>query len=121
MFWNNNEYSPKLLDSVTTFLRKKAMVPEAVSFASVAFRPEAVSMGTYPGRKADKGWQMKTHIAAILPTGPEWILQLEAEDMLFFARLDSEPAFRTGDTCSIEIDATNFLLFDATGNLVIVS
>ena len=62
----------------------------------------------------DSRWHMKGMVAAILPTGPEWILQIESESVLLFVRMDTEPKFRAGENCTISIETESMLMFDET-------
>lgn len=100
------ELSPQLFGSAKKHLGRKAALAE-----KIAFRPE--SMMINPKYADDeRRWYMKGKVVAVLPTGPEWILQIESESVLLFARIEFEPNFRAGDYCTISIDTQAMLMFD---------
>ncbi len=106
------ELSPKHFDSALKFLGKRGEGAE-----KIAFRPEAMMINPSAAAQESR-WQMKGTVAAVLPTGPEWILQIESEQVLLFARMETEPKFAAGDHCTITLDTPAFLIFDAEDNRI---
>ncbi len=51
-------------------------------------------------------------VAAMLPTGPEWILQTEADNTFFYSSISRDPDFEAGDKCTLDFFKEDFLLFD---------
>ena len=84
----------------------------------IAFRPEAITIHS-PHVSADHdtsdAWSRRATVTAILPTGPEWIVQTEIDDVQLFARLDREPTFHAGDNCTLSVARSAFHLFDEAG------
>ncbi|MCK9547557.1 MAG: ABC transporter ATP-binding protein [Sphaerochaeta sp.] len=100
------ELAPQLFASAQKHLGRRA-----AHARKIAFRPESMVINP-PTDADDRRWHMKGSVAAILPTGPEWILQIESESVLLFARMDTEPKFSTGDNCTISIESEAMLMFD---------
>lgn len=100
------ESSPELFGSAKKHLGRKA-----ANATQIAFRPESMVVNPENVNQKDQ-WYMKGKVVAILPTGPEWILQLESGSALMFASTDSEPKFSMGDNCTIAIKTDAMLMFD---------
>ncbi len=83
-------------------------VPANGSVSTYGLRPEALRFG-------DGDWTMEARVDAILPTGPEWIVQVNVDSFPLFARTDREPGFGAGDTCRVAADFEAFHRFDNSG------
>lgn len=100
------ELAPQLFASAKKHLGRKADDAK-----KIAFRPECMVIN--PKEEGGKEqWYIKGKVVAILPTGPEWILQIESESVLMFASMDTEPRFDMGDNCTISIPTDALLMFD---------
>ena len=109
--------SDKLFTSVVAFLKERGYKKAADEVVSIGMRPESVKVNTGTG---DSGniWRTTGAVAAMLPTGPEWILQIESDDLFFYCSIDSDPTFSAGDSCSISYAKEDFLLFDKDEKLI---
>lgn len=106
-------------------VRSTGSYPETLG--AIGVRPEALrirSNGTPfdssrngSGRAGDQ-WSAAAHVEAILPTGPEWIIQARADDVSLFARTDEEPFYDVGDTCEVTTDVAQFHCFSPAGERV---
>lgn len=86
--------------------------------AVIGIRPEALRV--VPHRAgAENGsrgtWGVPARVEAILPTGPEWIVQVRSENTSLFSRTDSEPRYGAGDACFVTANAEQFHCFDRNG------
>ncbi len=91
---------------------------EAGEARHLAFRPEAVRIGSSEA-PAEGLWQSRAAVAAILPTGPEWIVQTQVGNTLIFCREDSQPTYSTGDNCTITVEPSAFHIFDDQGRTLV--
>jgi len=103
-----------LFGSAREFLSGGPAKNVAGDIQHIAFRPEAVRIES-PDSVSNGKWRARAEVAAILPTGPEWIVQTQVGDTLLFSREDREPAYSTGDNCTITVEASAFHLFDSNG------
>ncbi|MDX9802093.1 MAG: ABC transporter ATP-binding protein [Spirochaetia bacterium] len=106
------EKVPVLFNSAVNFLCDSGNTSLKDKIKTVTFRPEAIKINLPQEEKNNKQWEINASIAAILPTGPEWGLQIEADSLHLFSQLNVEPQFNTGDNCTVTIDKKDFLVFD---------
>ncbi|MFP4151781.1 MAG: ABC transporter ATP-binding protein [Alkalispirochaeta sp.] len=84
---------------------------------AIGFRPEHVRIGgnLHESARTNGSISLEGTIDAVLPTGPETIVQFSVSDRRFFARFDSEKPLREGDTAVIGVPTEKLLLFDRDG------
>lgn len=114
------ESSSKLFTSAVAFLKGSGLGELADKIAFIGMRPEAIMVNPSDTTDSSLYWKLEGTIAAMLPTGPEWILQVESDKQFFFCSLDSDPDFKSGDKCSICFHKKHFLLFDGDEKLITV-
>ena len=96
-----------LLDGVRVRDREAADAAQ-----TVGIRPEAVRIVQADD---DAWWTYPARIETILPTGPEWIVRLQADGVVISMLASREPRDRPGDDVTIGVAASDVHLFDAAG------
>ncbi|MBA7551604.1 Oligosaccharides import ATP-binding protein MsmX [subsurface metagenome] len=112
------ESSSKLFESAVSFLRESGMEDAAERAVSIGMRPESLRINPDKESGSKESWKPEGNVAAMLPTGPEWILQIESDGIYFYCSIDSDPDFVSGDKCTLSFRKDDFLLFDNSDKLI---
>ncbi|MFW5842515.1 MAG: ABC transporter ATP-binding protein [Spirochaetota bacterium] len=91
--------------------------PAADRVHAIGFRPEHVQFRTGEGTTALRNGHvcLEAVVDAVLPTGPETIVQYRIGEQRYFGRVDSETLLRQGESPSVTIPVERLLLFDRHG------
>ena len=103
-----NEISSKYFQSALNYLKDCGFTDAVEQTVTIGLRPEKIKINE---NKSDD-WRMDATVAAMLPTGPDWILQTEKDNMFFYSSISRDPDFDSGDTCTLSFEKEDFLLFD---------
>jgi iron(III) transport system ATP-binding protein len=112
------ESSEKLFTSVVSFLKESGLGELTDTIDFIGMRPESIIVNSSEKTDSSEYWRQEGTIAAMLPTGPEWILQVESDNQFFFCSLGLDPNFNSGDKCTISFHKDDFLLFDGNEKLI---
>ena len=102
------DISTQLFDSAIKFLKDSGLEDAADKTFYIGLRPEKTKVN----ESISSSWKITSSVAAMLPTGPEWILQTEADNTFFYSSISRDPDFEAGDKCTLEFMKEDFLLFD---------
>ncbi len=106
----------ELVQGAKRFLSKRH--PEIAGIGSVGIRPEAISL--VPGKEglAEGDFGAPAKVAAILPTGGSWILELETGAETIFMNTHVAPSVREGDRMWFRVPARALNVFDLKGDRI---
>lgn len=110
------ERKNELVQNMKRFLAKRH--PEIAGIGSVGIRPEAIAL--VPGKNdlAESDFGAPARIAAILPTGGSWIIELETAGEVLFMNTHIAPEVREGDQACFRIPARALNVFDVQGDRI---
>ncbi len=101
---------PKVFESISSCLKQAKLPSDEVMH--VAFRPEFSSLASTQNTPAGNTWSIKAMITSIQPTGPEWIIQVDADELRMLINLNTQPkSLALGDTCTVSVHPEHFLMF----------
>ncbi len=103
------DISSSLFNSALEYLENSGVGEAAGKAVYIGLRPEKARIN----ESVNSSWMIEATVAAMLPTGPEWILQTEADNTFFFSSINRDPDFEAGDKCSVAFQREDFLLFDS--------
>jgi iron(III) transport system ATP-binding protein len=83
--------------------------------ATVGFRPEVVGIHAIEESISSHCCQIVGQVETILPTGPDWIVQVKAGIHRLTCLCHQEPAVGMGDPCQISVRHDAFHLFNSQG------
>ena len=92
------------------------------TISAIGIRPEAVRIVGSGASKTDldRSLRFEARVEMILPTGPEWIVNLRAVDRSVFALRWEAPTFAVGDLVMVQIDRSEIHMFGADGDRVVL-
>ncbi len=106
------ETSKELYSSIVSFLKESGSEEAADKVISIGIRPESIRINPTANDVSKSSWKSEGTVAAMLPTGPEWILQIESDSIYFYCSIDTDPEFVSGDKCTLSFMKEDLLLFD---------
>ncbi len=102
--------------SMLTYLRNECGEDDRlVEVRTVGLRPESLRIAAADGGHADGRWSYLATVDALLPTGAEWLVRLEIDGAVCFARAVDEPPFQEFQRVTVAAAARDFHLFDGEG------
>ena len=110
------ERKDELVQNVMRFLARRH--PEISGIGSVGIRPEAISLVAGKDDLADSDFGAPARVAAILPTGGSWIIELETGNEVIFMNTHVAPDVREGDRMHFRVPARALNVFDAKGDRI---
>lgn len=109
-----------LAPSVTQYL-ERAFGEDAAGAGSVGIRPESISVETKTESVPANAYAERAVVTGVLPTGGNWIIELEVGESRLFAITSRSPVITTGDDVTYWADPTDLHLFDGDGNRIEVA
>ncbi|WP_174802627.1 ABC transporter ATP-binding protein [Martelella limonii] len=106
----------ELVQNLKRFLSRRH--PEIKAIGSVGIRPEAISLVHGKDDLADSDFGAPARVAAILPTGGSWIIELETGNEVIFMNTHVAPAVREGERAYFRVQARALNVFDAKGDRI---
>ncbi|WP_180900756.1 ABC transporter ATP-binding protein [Martelella soudanensis] len=106
----------ELVQNVMRFLSVRH--PEISGIGSVGIRPEAISLVAGKDDLAEGDFGAPARVAAILPTGGSWIIELETGGEVIFMNTHIAPGVREGDRMHFRVQARALNVFDGDGNRI---
>ena len=89
----------------------------APSATCVGLRPEGIGIGQAQGA-SDALVNGRAKVAAILPTGGSWIIELNVSEEILFATMNTAPEFQIGQDVDFHAVPSAVHVFDAMGNRI---
>ncbi|SMD09107.1 ABC transporter ATP-binding protein [Primorskyibacter flagellatus] len=106
----------ELVQEAMRFLAKQH--PEIFDIGSVGIRPEAISLVSGKEALATGDFGAPACVAAILPTGGSWIIELETGGTTIFMNTHVAPSVREGDRMWFRVEAHALNVFDTQGDRI---
>lgn len=91
--------------------------PSAAAAASVGLRPEGICLGSGPDSSRTQICA-RASVAAILPTGGSWIVELDVSGQTLFATTNSAPRYELGAEIDFHTIPTAVHIFDGRGERI---
>ncbi|WP_182418351.1 ABC transporter ATP-binding protein [Bartonella sp. HY038] len=88
------------------------------NIAALGFRPEAIEIAQKDITHNENVFKADMMVTGILPTGGNWIIELNKDGHTVFASTHQPPNYETGSKVAIAIQAKNQHGFDQTGSRV---
>ena len=108
--------NPTLIDWVSANLNRLSVDQSAV--ASVGVRPETISISPYCATKTEENPLCVAEIKDLVPTGGNWIIELDIAGSRLFALKVQTEGLSSGDTVEVSIRQSDLHVFDAAGDRI---
>lgn len=86
--------------------------------SSVGVRPESISVTEGPDSVPEAAFSLRAIVTGVLPTGGNWIIELEVAERKLFAITSRLPAVAAGDDVIVWAESSDLHLFDSDGNRI---
>ncbi len=110
------ENTGDLVQGAKKFLARRHS--EISGVGSVGIRPESISLVAGQDGLSEGEFGAPARVAAILPTGGSWIIELETGGEVIFMNTHVAPAMREGDQMWFRVPTRALNVFDAKGNRI---
>ncbi len=109
----SQQHDDKLSSSTREYVRRA--FPDISGVGSVGLRPEALQLTPTGQTDGDKHLVGSATLAAVLPTGGSWIIELDVQGTPIFMTTTSPPTYRAGENIFFRVDRAQVHLFDLNG------
>ena len=109
----SQQHDDKLSSSTREYVRRA--FPDISGVESVGLRPEALQLTPTGQTDGDKHLVGSATLAAVLPTGGSWIIELDVQGTPIFMTTTSPPTYRAGENIFFRVDRAQVHLFDLNG------
>lgn len=92
--------------------------PGTGNIGSVGIRPEAIQLSPHGAADRIRYLASRAEIAGILPTGGNWIVELDVSGATLFTSTNVAPGFSAGESLHFQIDRSRIHLFNIEGERI---
>ena len=112
----NNGDGEELSQTTLEFVNRS--FPGAGEIGSVGIRPEAIQLSEDGASDKTRYLASQAEIAGILPTGGNWIVELDVAGSTLFISTNVAPGFSTGEQLHFQVDRSRLHLFNIEGERI---